>query len=278
VLAYIVHRQQQGIVRPDGTRRADVSNAEINRELQALKHCFTLAIKHGKLFAMPHIELLAEAPPRSGFVDRAQLEAICQHLTPPIAAVAWFAFITGWRIDSEVLPLEWRQVDFAAGTVRLDPGTTKNGEARTFRMTHDLRALLEARQREREALQAQGLLCPWVFFRLVAKGRRGPKQPKPIASFLKGWRAACAAAGYPGRIPHDLRRSAIRSFVRAGIPDGVAMKLSGHKTRSVFDRYNIVSESDLVDAAARLNRADRDSPLTVSAGDDDRAARVVKIS
>jgi len=67
------------------------------------------------------------------------------------------------------------------------------------------------------------------------------------------WRVACAAAGCPGRIPHDMRRSAVRNLVRAGIPERVAMMLTGHRTRSVFERYNIVSDGDLRDAARKLD-------------------------
>ena len=99
---------------------------------------------------------------------------------------------------------------------------------------------------------------PWVFFRMVATGRRGPKSPKPITRFTKAWKAACVAAGCPGRIPHDFRRTAIRNMVRRGVPERVAMKLTGHKTRSVFERYNIVSEGDLRTAAAQLRGPDRD--------------------
>ena len=99
-----------------------------------------------------------------------------------------------------------------------------------------------------------------VRYRLVAKGRRGPKAPKRIKAFTKAWQADCKAAGCPGRIPHDLRRSAVRTFVRAGISETVAMKLSGHLTPSVFRRYDITSDSDLREAA---NRLDRDSFGTV---------------
>ena len=76
---------------------------------------------------------------------------------------------------------------------------------------------------------------------------------KRITTFIKAFRAACTKAGCPGRIPHDLRRTAVRNLVRAGIPERVAMQMTGHKTRSVFERYNIVSECDLVEAAKKLN-------------------------
>jgi integrase len=78
---------------------------------------------------------------------------------------------------------------------------------------------------------------------------------KRIKAFIKAFKAACAKAGLPGRIPHDLRRTAVRNLVRAGIPKRVAMQMTGHKTRSVFERYNILSECDLVEAARKLNAA-----------------------
>jgi integrase len=151
-----------------------------------------------------------------------------------------------------VLTLEWRQVDFKAGEVRLDAETTKNREARVFPITDDLRRLLEAQHQEHLRLKNSGFIVPRVFVRMVAKGRNGTKEPRPIRAFTKAWKTACAAAGCPGRIPHDLRRTAIRNMVRRGLFERVAMQLAGHKTRSVFDRYNIVSDGDLRAAAAQL--------------------------
>lgn len=166
---------------------------------------------------------------------------MCNHLPKEIAAVVRFAFITGWRIDSEVLPLEWSRVDFSGkGTVRLAPGTTKNGEPRRFKMTTDLRTLLEEQHAEHSQLKAKGRIVPYVFHReAFVKQSDGTwmLQPgQPIKSFIKAWRSACKAAGLPGRIPHDLRRSAIRTFVRAGIGDA-----HGHGAQRAQDSQRVSS-------------------------------------
>ncbi len=112
-------------------------------------------------------------------------------------------------------------------------------------MTRDLRALLDDRKAVAEQMKRRVRLCNTSF---IANGN-------PISSFRKAWAAACVAAGCPGRVPHDLRRTAVREFVRRGIPERVAMQLTGHKTRSVFERYNIVSEGDLRAAALKLDAA-----------------------
>ena len=264
VAAFVAKRQADVIVTrkahtlPDGTEvpavTKPVSNGEINRELQTLKRAFNLAIGAGLLAMKPRISLLREAAPRSGFFEREQYESVLKDLPTEIQPVISFAYITGWRIASEVLPLEWRQVDFGAGEVRLDAGTTKNGEGRVFPMTAALRTLLQAQHAEHLRLKKAGHICPYVFFREVAEGRGGPKKPQAIVSLTKAWKVACRLAGCPGRIPHDLRRTAVRNLVRAGIPERVAMRMTGHKTPSVFQRYNIVSDGDLREAAEKLNR------------------------
>ena len=107
-----------------------------------------------------------------------------------------FAYITGWRVKSEVLPLEWRHIDMKAGEVLLEPSKTKNKEGRTFPLTRELRALLEAQHAEHQRLAKQGKVVPWVFFRMVALGRSGPLRPKPITSFAKAFKTACRKAGW----------------------------------------------------------------------------------
>jgi integrase len=92
-------------------------------------------------------------------------------------------------------------LNFDAGEVRLEPETTKNRDGRVFPMTDDLRALLKRQDEERERLKKAGTIVANVFFRMVAKGRRGPKSPRAIAAFTKAWRTACIAAGCPGRFP-----------------------------------------------------------------------------
>jgi integrase len=223
---------------------AGASPAEINRELAILRRAFRLASEadryHGRI---PKIRLLQERNVRTGFVDDVMIDAIIEKLPAALQPVVRFAYVTGWRVQSEVLPLEWRHVDRKLGEVRLEPGTTKNQAGRVFPYTDTLRKLLDALWAEHEALQKAGTICPSVFHR---NGRR-------IKSLRKSWADACTEAGYPGRLLHDLRRSAVRNMERAGLSRSVAMQLTGHKTEAVYRRYAITSEADLREGVERLN-------------------------
>jgi integrase len=269
--AYVAKRQEEGVpIRrkkrgspappdaPDETpAKRPVSAGEINRELTILKRMFSLAIQSGKLIHKPHFPMLRENNVRAGFFEREPYLAVVAHLPAAMQPVVTFAYVTGWRINSEVLPLEWRQVDLKAGEVRLDPGTTKNLEGRVFYLTPELKTLLSDQRTAADQVQHQkGMIVQHVFFHegttkagdaIVLAGHA-----ISASGFYHAWCRARAKAGCPGNIPHDFRRTAIRNMVRAGIPERVAMKLSGHKTRSVFDRYNIVSDGDLREAARRL--------------------------
>ena len=222
-----------------------LSNATLNRDLALLRRSYTLARKDFPGFkARIEFETLAESAPRAGFFETDQLEAVRRHLPAYLRPVAAFGFETGWR-KGEVLGLTWARVSFADDEVRLDPGSTKNGDGRTFPFTDTLRVLLEAQRAATDALQRKtGRIIPLVFHH---KGR-------PIRDFRKAWATACDKAGCPGRIFHDLRRSAVRRFEYAGIARSVAMKLTGHKTENVYRRYAIVSDRELREAAATLSR------------------------
>lgn len=229
---YIDRRQEEG-----------ASNATINRELAAIKRAFSLAVQAGQIMTKPYIPMLKENNVRTGFFEEDRFDSFCKHFSGDVEALLRFAYITGWRIRSEVRFLQWPQVDFEAERVRLEPGTTKNSEGREFPFTAKLRTLLQAQKEKAEALRKKGIICPWVFHR----------NGNPIKEFRRTWERACAAVGIPGRIPHDFRRTAVRNLVRAGVPERVAMTMTGHKTRSVFERYNIVSNGDLDMAARRLD-------------------------
>ncbi len=229
---YIAKRQERG-----------ASNGTINRELGALKRMYSLAVASGKLSQAPKIPHLRENNVRTGFFELEQFQAVRSHLPEHVRPIVTFAYITGWRLQSEVLPLTWKQVDFKAGTVRLEPGTTKNREGRTFIMTPMLRATLEQQKAHTEALQReQGQIIPWVFH----------CDGEPIRGFRRAWRTACRKAGTPGRIPHDFRRTAVRNLERAGVPRSTAMKMVGHKTEAIYRRYAIVDEAMMREGAEKL--------------------------
>jgi integrase len=215
------------------------SNATINRELALLRRAYNLAKRAGKLLHAPHVPMLQESAPRAGFFEREEIECVIRHLAQHHQAPVRFGYLTGWRL-SEVLKLEWRNIDLKANEIRLDVGSTKNKDGRVIVMPQELRDLIDQQFTKHEDLRRAGTLCPWVFFR---------KNGLRIRSNRKASLNAVTGAALPGRHFHDLRRSAARNFVRLGIPERVAMKLLGHKTRSIFDRYNIVSSGDLVDAA-----------------------------
>lgn len=234
VNSYILKRRGQGI-----------ANGTINRELALLRSSFYMAMRcePAKVARVPFIAKLKEAEARKGFFEKRDFDAIAVHLPIDIRDVATFARETGCR-RSEILAIQWPQVDFASRTVRLESGETKNNEARTLPMTTAIYELLWKRKRERDGKWATS---PWVFSR----------EGQPIRSFKAAWEAACAKSkvgGRAARLFHDLRRTGVRNMIRAGVPEKIAMLISGHKTRSVFDRYNIIDESDLREAALKLDR------------------------
>lgn len=223
---YIKARQAEG-----------AANASINRELSAMKRAFRLAVQGRKLLSPPYVPMLREDNVRQGFFEPAELAAVIEQLPAALRPMIEFAAITGWRIGN-VKRLEWSQVSDTV--VRLEPGTTKNSKGVEFPVVA-VKGILDGQRAEMKRL---GLITPRVFHR----------NGKPIRSFKKAWAKACADAKISRHV-HDLRRTAVRNLIRNGVSERVAMQLTGHKTRSVFDRYAIVSQQDIVDAGAKIEAA-----------------------
>src|SRR5258708_9258955 len=228
VRAYIIRRQQEG-----------ASNGRINREFAALKRIVNVAYEMPppKAGRVPHIPMLRECNVRKGFFEHDEYLALQRELPEYLKPVLAFGYFTGAR-EGEILRLRWGQVNLEVHSVNLEPGSTKNDQPRTIPLTGEL---LETVKIQKAACDSRFPKCDYVFHR---KGQR-------IGNFQRAWRSACKRAGVSGRLFHDLRRSAVRNLIRAGVPERVAMAISGHKTRSVFDRYNIVAEHDLHEPASR---------------------------
>jgi integrase len=233
VSAYIVRR-----------RGEQASEASIQRELEAIRRAFSLAAEQKKLSFVPVVQTLniGNTNAREGFLSAADFEALVaqlgeyqgrgkhKHFVPDmdLQDFARFAFSTGMR-KGEIARLTWDAFNRETWTLRLHARDAKGRHGRTLALEGQLRTIIERR------LKVRRLDQPRIFHR----------DGQAVQEFRKAWATACKRAGTPGVIFHDLRRSAIRNMVRAGVDPAVAMKISGHRTRSTFDRYNIVSEDDL---------------------------------
>ena len=220
-------------------------SATVNRELAALKRMFRLGYyaTPAKVFRLPAFPHLQEDNVRTGFLEDdayAKLAAAASDLW--MRAIIETSRTYGWR-KRELLNLRVRQIDLRSATIRLDPGTTKNREGREVAMIGTVRALL-AQCIEGKALDDH------VFTR---------EDGKPVRDFRKVWRNLCKTAGVPALLFHDMRRTAARNLRRAGVAEGVIQKIGGWKTRSVFERYNIVSQADIRDALQKLEHSQKRS-------------------
>ena len=230
-------------------RAAGALNATINRELAIVRRGFRLGAQEDPplVLRQPAIRKLEEDNVRQGFIERAQYEALLAELPDNLKAL----FVCGYHVGArknELRRIKWPQVDFAASLIRLTVGQTKGKQSRTLPIYGDMRQWIDTQHATAPPDS------PYVFH-----GSRG----YPVDNHLLGWDEACVRAGLPGLMFHDLRRSAVRNMKRAGIQDVVAMRITGHKTRAVFDRYNIVDETDLNAAADKLEKYfDRESKPT----------------
>jgi len=220
---------------------AGTENATINRELAALKRMFNLGARQTppRVDRVPYIPMLKENNVRKGFFEHGDYIALSKALPEYLKGFVAFGYKTGWR-KSEIEALTWAQVDLEQGIVRLEPGDTKNDDGRTVYLDAELTQMFKDLWEKRKTAEK---ILPYVFLNEEGNDR--------IRDFRGSWEKACTQAEIGKRLFHDMRRTAVRNMVRSGIPERVAMMISGHKTRSVFDRYNIVSDADLKLAAAK---------------------------
>lgn len=223
----------------DQRLKEKAANGTVNRELSALKRILNLGARQTppKVNRVPYIAMLKENNVRKGFFEYAEFLALRDNMPERLKGLCTFAYKTGWRV-SEITGLTWGNIDRSNGIVRLEPGETKNDDGRTVYLDDELKEVFNHQWEMRKLAQK---LLPHVFLNQDGTDK--------VKRFDKSFKSACKDAGIGNKYFHDFRRTAVRNMVRSGIPERVAMMISGHKTRSVFDRYNIGNDADLRQAA-----------------------------
>jgi integrase len=221
-------------------RKTPPTPATLDNEVEMLKRVLNYAVERRELPANPlaRVRLLRKPNVRRSVVDEEVFQRLFEASEEALRPVILTAFDTGMR-KREVLDLRWEQVDLKRGVIRLAPQDTKAEDARVVVLTARVLAMLEA--------QPRGLPSTPVF--------RNPDTGEPWQDIRKPFSRACKKAKLDGLWFHDLRRSFVTKARRTGIAESVVMRMSGHKTRAVFDRYNIVSEDDLREAVRRLDQS-----------------------
>ncbi len=212
--------------------------SSVNRSLGSLKRGYRLARRSGLAVTEPVIEMLREDNARQGFVEDADFRALRNELPDYLQDPITFLYLSAWR-KGEMQTLEWQDVDLADRMIRLRPERSKNRRGRLLALSGELLEVIKRAHARRR------LGCPFVFHY---------NDGLPIGRFSKAWDRARSRARLGHLIPHDLRRSAVRNFIRAGMDQSVAMARSGHVTVSTFLRYNILSETDMRAAAEKLDQ------------------------
>jgi integrase len=180
---------------------------------------------------------------RQGFFEIADFESVCAKLPEYLRDFCRFGFVTGWRKGS-IGSLRWSDVGEDVIYLRAENSKTRKPE--TMPLQGDLQAIIE---RRREAAVLKSDNAPTRFAEFVFH-RNG----QPIGDFRKAWASACVSAGLGKMHFHDLRRTASRNMISAGVPQAVAMKITGHRTDSMFRRYAIVNEEQKREALAKTQQ------------------------
>ena len=239
--SYTAERLEQG-----------ASNGTINRELACLRRMLRLAYQDGRINKIPFFPMLKEGNPRQGFFEHNEYLTLLRVLPAYLRPVIIFAYRTGWR-KQEILKLKWDQVDLKERYIYLKPDQTKNEDARSIYISDELYKMLKILKFKSEG-------NPYVF----------QNKGKPIRFFQKAWKTACKDADLSGKLFHDFRRTAARNLTRSGTQETVAMRITGHKTRSIFDRYNISSQDDIRAAIERQEKFLSEKSVTKSVTIDEK--------
>jgi integrase len=205
-----------------------------------------IAPEEGRLQTVSKIRLLKEPAPRKGFLEVAKFEEQLSNLPAHLRPLIMFLYWCGVRLG-EAQQIEWTQVDLHYRVIRLEDEQTKTDEARTVPLPAIVVNILrKTTPKEGRVFDSTNLRTEWQkACASCGLGTRTLVKPEKGFAWYK----------YSGLIVHDLRRSAVRNLVNAGVPERVAMRISGHKTRAVFDRYHIVSTNDVTAAMQRLEEA-----------------------
>jgi integrase len=212
-------------------RAAGVADATINRTLAQVKQAYKLGVRQSTLANVPYIRRLSEeGNERSGFLTPSQFLTLLPHIPADLRDFVEFGYMTGQR-KGETRLMTWGMLD--GNALRIPRSITKNKKGRVLPLDTKLAAIIERRRRAARQIEEDGTarLAEYIF-------HRGDGQP--IGNFDKSWKTACKQAGLaPGTLYHDCRRSAVKNLIAAGVPRAIAMKVSGHRSESVFERYNI---------------------------------------
>lgn len=203
------------------------ARATVNREVRYLLHGYKLLFDAGEISYFPRVKLLEGENVREGFINRPEFEAGADLIeSEDVRDIVSFLYNSAWR-SGEAKKLEWSKVDLTDWVIRLSRKNEKTKQPRTLALVGELREIIERRLAKRTPE------CPYVFHR----------DGKPIKSFRRAFKEAFKKAGLEGVTPHDMRRSAIRNFTKAGVGESEGMGISGHRTNSVYKRYNIIDEA-----------------------------------
>jgi integrase len=227
--------------------RAEVAPATVNRRCELLREAYRLALRRTppKVVQAPHVPLLPVQNARQGFLVADEAVRLLAGLREDDVRdfVEWLWW-TGMR-PNETRQLTWSMVDLEARVLTVAPQIAKTRLGRPIALAGPLDAIIRRRLAKR-------ILGNELVFHRESWGRAG----RPVRDFGKQWRAALVRAKLPLTLrPYDLRRSALRNLIRSGTHETVAMAISGHRTRSTFDRYNITSTDDVAAAIERVAKA-----------------------